>query len=216
MYVFVIPILLGPLLAWWPGKMPRAIRMAAACLALAPVVLALAFAFATLIRRPGQFIGPVGPILVALAMAVVAGAYSLWPSTTPRQQRAVAAIFFVGPILGLAVAAQMFMIARAGTIMGKVIFKGQPVPSGRVSILGDGGVVCTGVIRPDGRYTVYRVPAGPIKIAVATYPPPPPGPVPVPTTPYVAIPRRYRDFSTSNLSFVVAQGGQRHNLDLQP
>jgi hypothetical protein len=216
MYVLVIPIVLGPLLAWWPGKMPRAIRMVAACLALAPVVLALAFAFAILIRRPGQLVGPVGPILVTLAMAAVAGAYSLWPSATPRQHRPVAAIFFVGPILGLAVATQLFMIARAGTVVGKVTFKGQPVPSGRVSILGDGGVVCTGVIRPDGRYTVYRVPAGPIKIAVATYPPAPPGPVPLPAAQYVAIPPRYRDFSTSNLSFVVAQGGQRHNLDLQP
>src|SRR5207237_179016 len=130
-------------------------------------------------------------ILTALGMAVVAGAYSLWPREVPRRRRALTALFFVGPVLALFTAAEVFISARAGTVVGKVTFKGQPVPSGRVSILGDGGVVCTGVIRPDGRYTVYRVPCGPVRIAVATYPPPPPGPVPVPTPGYVPVPPRF-------------------------
>jgi len=209
-------IVLGSLVAWWPGRMPRVIRMAAACLALAPVALGLIGTSIMLTRRPGQLIGPVGPVVTALAMAVVAGAYSLWPREVPRQRRMLTAIFFVGPVLALVTAAEAFIYARAGTVVGKVTFKGQPVPSGRVSILGEGGMVCTGVIRPDGRYTVYRVPPGPVRIAVATSPPPPPGPMPLPAPPYVAIPPRYRDFNKSNLARVITRGGQRQDLELQP
>src|SRR4051794_36197713 len=126
--VLLLPIMLGSLLAWWPGKMPRVIRTAAACLALAPVVLGLIAVTVILIRRPGQLIGPVGPILTALAMAVVAGAYSLWQREVPRQRRALTAVFFVGPVLALFTAAEAFIDARAGTVVGKVTFKGQPVP----------------------------------------------------------------------------------------
>jgi hypothetical protein len=97
-----------------------------------------------------------------------------------------------------------------------VTFKGQPLPSGKVSILSEGGVVCSGDIGPDGRYTVYRVPGGPAKIAVATYPPPLPGPVPTRASKYIPIPRRYRDFDKSALRRTVRQGGQVQNIELEP
>ena len=210
----LLSLTLGPLLAWWPGKMPGMVRKAAACFALAPVVLGCVFVAAFLMRRPVQLFWPVGSVLLALGMAVAAGAYALWPGDRPRRNRVVAALLFVGPLLTLFALALGVMYARGGTVVGKVTFKGQPVPSGKVLMMSEDGVVCTGAIRPDGRYTVYRVPPGPVRIAVATYPPPPPGPVPVPTSKYVPIPPRYRDFDKSNLTHVVTRGGQRHNLEL--
>ncbi len=207
---------LGALVAWWPGKIPGAVRQVAACLALTPVALGLTFVAVTLITRPSQFFWPAVIMLPALGTMFLAGAYSLWPGDRPRRNRIVAAALFVGSGVGLVTVALAVFIARGGTVVGTVTYKGQPVPSGRVSIMSEDGVVCTGVIRSDGRYTVYRVPPGPVKIAVATYPPPPPGPVPIPALPYVAIPPRYRDFNRSGLARVVTRGGQRQNLDLQP
>jgi hypothetical protein len=106
--------------------------------------------------------------------------------------------------------------ARAGTVSGTVTFRGQPLPSGKVSILSTGGTVCSGDIGPDGRYTVYRVSEGLVKIAVATYPPPPPGRVPVRAPAYVPLPRRYRDFDKSGLVRTVAHGWQRQDIELEP
>ena len=100
--------------------------------------------------------------------------------------------------------------------MGKVTFNGQPLPAGKVSIMTDGGAVCSGDISPDGRYIVYRVPPGRVRIAVATYASPPPGPVPVVAPKYVPIPRRYRDFDRSSLTRTVTRGGQVQDLELEP
>jgi hypothetical protein len=206
----------GPVLAWWPGRMPAAVRKIAACLTLAPVVLGFVFLMVALVTRPRQLAWPAGPLLLVFGTVLLAGAYALWPGARPRRDRVIAACFFVGPCLALFALALAVMEARGGTLYGKVTFKGQPVPSGKVLVISDGGVVCSGEIRPDGRYVVYRVPRGPARIAVATYVPVPPGPVPVPTTPYVTVPARYRDFDKSKLAHVVTGGGQSRNLDLQP
>jgi hypothetical protein len=168
------------------------------------------------IARPGQRFWVAGPILVALGTMIVAGAYSMWPGDAPRRSRAIAALFFVGPFLGLLVLGVTVFIARGGTVTGRVTFKGQPLPSGKVSMMSEHGVVCTGEIRPDGTYGVYRVPPGLVKIAVATYPPSPPGPVPIPAPKYLPIPRRYRDFEQSALTRIVTRGGQVQNFELEP
>src|SRR5437868_3491069 len=42
----------GPVLAWWPGRMPATVRKAAACLALLPVVASFLFVAGFLIARP--------------------------------------------------------------------------------------------------------------------------------------------------------------------
>jgi hypothetical protein len=205
----------GPVVALWPGRMPGWARKTATCLALAPVVVAIAFLAVALLTRPAQF-WAAGPILVALAMATVAGACAFWPSTRPRRARAVAAVLFVGPMFGLFLLGGAIWIGRAGTVVGKVTFRGQPVPAGKVSILSEDGVVCSGDIRTDGRYVVYRVPPGGAKFAVAVYPAAGPGPVPVAATKSVPVPRRYRDFETSGLTGVVERGGQTHRLVLMP
>jgi hypothetical protein len=206
----------GPVLAWWPGRMPAAVRKVATCLALAPVVLVLVFTAHVVFTRPAQLLWPAGLFLPVLGMTVVAGAYAMWPGAAPRRNRVIAAVLFVGPLLGLLTLAGAFLYVRAGTVVGKVTFKGQPLPSGKVTILSADGVVCSGDIGPNGRYTVYRVPPGPARIAVAAYPPPPPGPVPVAVPKYIPIPRRYRDFDRSGLTCPVTRGGQVRDLELQP
>ena len=58
-------------------------------------------------------------------------------------------------------------------VSGKVTFKGKPVTYGTVMILGSGGLPKSGVLRPDGTFTVTGVPLGPVKVAVSS--PRPPG-----------------------------------------
>lgn len=204
------------LLAWWPGRMPRTIRKAATGLALTPILVAFLFLLVVLIRRPNQIFWAAGPILVVLGTMISAGAYSMWPGDAPRRNRAVAALFFLGPFLGLLILAVTVALARGGTVTGTVTFTGQPLPSGKVLMMSEKGAVCTGEIQPGGRFWVYRVPPGLVKTAVATYPPPPPGPVPIAASKYIRIPRRYRDFDKSTLRFTVKHGGQVQNIDLEP
>jgi hypothetical protein len=217
MFQLMLCLLLGcPVLAWCPIKIPAAGRKAAACLALAPVVLAIVFLSAAFLSRPRQLFWAALPLLLLLGTMVAAGAYSMWPSAKSRRKRAIAAIFFVGPLLILFTLAEAISYARGGTVVGTVTFKGQPLPSGKVSIMSEGGVVCSGDIHPDGRYTVYRVPGGPNKIAVATYPPPPPGPLLIAAPKYTPIPRRYRDFDKSTLMHTVTHGWQVQDIELEP
>ena len=217
MFPLILLLLLGcPILAWWPLNLPAAMRKAATCLALAPVVVGILFISGSLIARPRQLFWLALPLLVLLGTTAFAGAYSMWPTDRSRRNRAIAAIFFLGPLLILFTLAGVVWYVRGGTVTGTVSFKGQPLPSGKVSIMSEGGAVCSGDIAPDGRYTVYRVPGGPVKIAVAAYPPPPPGPVPTTAPKYLAIPRRYRDFDKSALTRTVTHGWQVQNIDLEP
>jgi len=195
--------------------MPNWARKVGTCLTLVPSVVACVFLAVALVTRPIQF-WVAGPILVALGMATVAGACAFWPTARPRRARAVAAILFVGPLLGLFLLGGAIWIGRGGTVVGTVTFRGQPVTGGKVSIMNEDGVVCSGDIRADGRYVVLRVSPGAARFAVAVYPLPPAGPVPTSPSKPAAIPRRYRDFESSGLSFPVTRGGQRHNLELVP
>jgi hypothetical protein len=116
-----------------------------------------------------------------------------------------------------------------GTVSGQVRFRGQPLPSGRVTFVCEGGdrPVLTADVR-DGTYTISGAPVGPVKIAVATYqvkttPVPnmprdvlPPGGGPAaPPGKYVAIPARYADPERSGLSSTVRRGDQSHDIDLR-
>jgi hypothetical protein len=215
-YKLIVSLLLGgPVVALWPGRLPAWTRKTATCLALAPVVLACVFLAVAFVSRPAQY-WVAGPILIALGTATVAGACAFWPSTRSPRTRIVAAVLFVGPLLGLFLLGGAIWIGRGGTVFGKVTYRGQPVPAGKVSILSEDGVVCSGDIRADGRYIVYRVPPGPAKFAVAMYPAPTTGPVPASTPTSIFIPRRYRDFDASGLTFSVTRGGQPYSIELWP
>jgi hypothetical protein len=205
----------GPVVALWPGRLPAWARKVGTCLALAPIAAGLVGVAGMLVSRPSLY-WAAGPILIALGTAVLAGVYVLWPGAARRRTRMAAAVLYVGPLLGLFLLAGAIWTARGGTVVGKVTFQSRPVPAGKVSILSEDGVVCSGDIRPDGRYVVYRVPPGPAKFAVAVYPPRPPGPVPVAAPKAVPVPRRYRDFDTSGLTRPVTRGGQVQNIELGP
>jgi hypothetical protein len=205
----------GPVVALWPGRIPAWARKVGTGLALAPIVGGFAFTAIALVTRPALVLAT-GPVAVALGTAALAGVYALWPGAARRRTRLAAAVLYVGPLLSLFLLGGAIWIARGGTVVGKVTFQGRPVPAGKVSILSDDGVVCSGDIRPDGRYVVYRVPPGPARFAVAVYPPRPPGPVPTAAPKAVPVPRRYRDFDTSGLTRPVTRGGQVHNIELGP
>src|SRR5690349_503951 len=55
---------------------------------------------------------------------------------------------------------------QGATVSGKVSYKGRPVVSGSVIVLNPDGTARTGVILPDGSYTVEGVSRGLVKIGV--------------------------------------------------
>ncbi|HLJ95167.1 MAG TPA: hypothetical protein VKU02_18465 [Gemmataceae bacterium] len=214
--LMLVLLLGGPILAWFPVKLPVAVRKIAACLALVPATVALVFVSGVWLMRPRQLAWPALPLILLFGMMVAAGAYSMWPGERSRKKCLFLASSYVGLILILFTLAGAVVYARGGTVFGTVTFKGQALPSGKVSILSESGVVCSGDIGPNGRYIVYRVPSGRVKMAVATYPPPPPGPVPTTASKYLPIPRRYREFDTSALTDTVTHGGQVRDIELEP
>jgi hypothetical protein len=52
------------------------------------------------------------------------------------------------------------------TLSGKVNFPGRPVTSGSIIVLQDGGTARSGVIQPDGTYSVAGVERGHVRVAV--------------------------------------------------
>jgi hypothetical protein len=117
-----------------------------------------------------------------------------------------------------------------GEVTGQVRYKGEPLPSGRVSFVCEGGdrPVLTAEIK-NGEYVVSRVPVGQVRIGVATFGvnttpvpnmpenilPPGGGTGPTPGT-FVPIPSRYGDPNTSGLDYTVGRGKQTHDIDLEP
>jgi hypothetical protein len=125
-----------------------------------------------------------------------------------------------------------------GGVSGQVKFKGELLPSGRVTFVCQAGtkeVFSSEILK--GRYTISGIPVGPVKILVETFQPAPattlptkiPGGIPpnikgmpAPGAPppapgkYVPIPPRYGNVEQSGLSFTVTTGQQDHDIELQP
>jgi hypothetical protein len=126
-----------------------------------------------------------------------------------------------------------------GQVSGKVTYKGQPVPAGRVTFVcqsGDNRSISAAI--KDGRYTIADCPSGPVKISVETFPPagaakpdasPPGAPKGItagfgpsansesyasPPGQYVQLPARFANPDKSDLSYTVTAGKQDHDLDL--
>lgn len=55
------------------------------------------------------------------------------------------------------------------TVSGCVTFCGKPVTGGSVVLFGDGDRVYTGLISPDGRYSIPNVPVGEMRVTVRTH-----------------------------------------------
>jgi hypothetical protein len=100
---------------------------------------------------------------------------------------------------------------ETGTITGKVIFQGQPLPEGIVSFVTQKGYVATGRIH-EGEYSVKEVPVGPARITVrqivdslAKNPK---------SSLVKEIPLRYRSADDSGLKYTVVGGAQTHDFEL--
>lgn len=120
----------------------------------------------------------------------------------------------------------------SGTVKGRVTFKGEPVVLGTIAFHGADGRVASGSIS-GGAYRVEKIPVGPAVLTVQAHPPaapllPPPGengPSPESATQFaeaiarrtsVALPARYADKNTSGLTYAVRNGGQTHDVSLEP
>ncbi len=133
--------------------------------------------------------------------------------------------------LGLILVMATGCSAPSGDLSGSVSFKGQPLPSGRISFLCDGGEkpVLTSDIK-DGKYAIQKAPGGSAKVIVQTFKQ---TTVRVPNQPgnlapigdeqpkpsggkYVAIPERYSKDATSGLSVTIKGGAQTENFELKP
>ena len=106
-------------------------------------------------------------------------------------------------------------------LTGKVSLDGKPVRSGRVSVTADNDIGQTsGLLNPDGTYTLLGAPVGPAKFAVNTeifkilIPDPESGLKPGPNPDYVAIPKRYESPQTSGLAFTVPSGSAVYDIEL--
>lgn len=141
-------------------------------------------------------------------------------------------------LLGLLVSGCSYSaMGPQGEVSGKVMYKGKPLPGGHVTFTSSKGYSFTGVIDPEGNYTVRPV-VGEARIAVdnsmllkSNQPPdirrrpgvkPPAGvkiednkeAAPAITGTYVPLPPKYRSPDTSGLTCTVKSGSQTHDIEL--
>jgi hypothetical protein len=126
---------------------------------------------------------------------------------------------------------------QQGEVSGKVTFNGKPLPGGRVTFVGAKGYTGSGIISPQGEYSLNS-PLGEVRISVDNqmlkedpkmkspkaqaylkkYRIQRPG-VTFQSKPdvngtYVRIPVRYADAGSSGLNFTVTPGSQTHDIEL--
>jgi hypothetical protein len=112
-------------------------------------------------------------------------------------------------------------VARTGSIMGTVTYKGKPLPAGIVAFHTAEGKALTALIQADGTFAAKAVPVGAVRVTVETESVrPKPRPERHPTEKpeerpkSVAIPAKYADPSTSGLTYEVKQGKQTFDIRL--
>ena len=154
-------------------------------------------------------------------------------SSRARPRRPAYHALLLGLLLGAA------GCAASGSVSGKVTYKGQPLGGGTVLFASPGKASVTADIAPDGSYTIAKIPAGPVHIAVETKSAKanrapkgmmPPKGVEVPPEAeqspvyggagraggkYVPIPEQYADPDKSDLSYTVKGGPQTYDINLQ-
>jgi hypothetical protein len=117
----------------------------------------------------------------------------------------------------------------AGTVTGKVSYKGETVPAGTVAFFGPSDQVASAPIGPDGTFTATDVPLGQVKVTVNT--PRPEAELKKAakqmkkrfgkgndfpeTTNSVSVPEKYGDPSKSPLGLTVKEGSQPYDIDLK-
>lgn len=133
------------------------------------------------------------------------------------------------------VSAWVAAIAVAGcsppraTVAGRVTLDGKQLPAGRVTFLcdGKGRPAVAGAITSAGTYEIVHLPPGRATVSVETFKPQPrPAPGIDPTSgadpsldwedtgPYVPIPQRYANPTTSGLEYEMTPGPQTFDIQL--
>ncbi len=116
--------------------------------------------------------------------------------------------------------------ARTGTVAGKVLLDGKPVPGGYVNFFpqGENTTAKSSPIDKDGNYTVIGVPTGSVKISVqgifgSEQLPNMKGPngmdMPRSDRKTVYVPTKYSTVEESGLSYDVKPGSQDFNIELK-
>jgi hypothetical protein len=72
---------------------------------------------------------------------------------------------------------------KKGDVSGTVTYQGKPLPSGTITFLDARNEAVGSSPITDGKYTIYQVPVGPVKVLVTTPPPLPPNLRPPPPNP---------------------------------
>jgi hypothetical protein len=146
-------------------------------------------------------------------------------------------------VLGLALVPMFAGCGSKGTVSGKVLYQGKPLPGGTVTFLQEQGAFHS-VIHEDGSYRVTGVSPGLATITVSSPDPPIPQPrtlsmekmaekatsrkIEIPPEVakhmgdpeagkrrYMAIPSKYKDEKKSGLSYTVKSGSQNYDIDLE-
>jgi hypothetical protein len=134
----------------------------------------------------------------------------------------------VGLVLALAAASIGCGGQPKGDVSGKVKFKGEAIPSGRITFQSQAGrhEVHGSLIR-NGSYSVRGLPLGPAAITVETFPITPDtksvpkgfkvdGKKALEPREQLQIPERYKFLSKSGLTYTVEEGSQTKDFDLPP
>ena len=142
-------------------------------------------------------------------------------------------VYFVGSLLGSILLAAVCGCGKStATVTGKVTYQGRVVSYGSVIFLSANKTARSGVISPDGSYTVDGVALGPVSIAVISHDPSkgrsvlrdhkPAQPGSQGTAPQEAalkrwfpLPRTFENPLTSGLGCTLASGRVSHDIDLK-
>ncbi len=113
-----------------------------------------------------------------------------------------------------------------GEVSGTVSYQGKLLPSGTVTFFNQDNQIVGASSINAGKYTIRKVPAGPVKITVITLPAsekgtvekskvaPPPKGMPVPPE-SIAIPSKYGNPEQSGLTYEVRSGPQDYSIELK-
>ncbi len=104
-----------------------------------------------------------------------------------------------------------------GSVEGKVVYRGKPLPGGTVGFHPARGKPVIARIDAEGNYLAPAVPVGEVKVTVETESAKPKGGgLPkVQQARYIAIPEKYARPATSGLTYTVQKGRQTLNIELK-
>ena len=137
----------------------------------------------------------------------------------------------IGQLLPLLLAIGLGGCSRTATVTGRVTYRGRPVVHGSVTFVQDARTARSGVIQPDGSYSVENVPMGTMEILVFSRSPKKGRSVPVGqpsdqhgqkeadlqkavVKEWFPLPRKYEAAATSGLRCTVGSRRVTHDLEL--